>query len=101
MDHVPHPGGFLRTELIEPLGHSETALAEISGVTRPALSALFNDRADFSPEMPIRLEKAFGISMERLIRMQNNFDIAEARKRVESIDVTPYSGKRPQRNLTS
>ena len=72
----------------------------ISESIRAALSALLNERADLSPEMAIRIEKAFGVSMETLMRMQNSFDIAEARKKAEAVNVAPYSG-RPQRNLPS
>lgn len=96
-----HPGGFVKTEVIEPLGLSVTAAADVLGVTRAALSALLNERADLSSEMAIRIEKAFGISMETLMRMQNSFDIAEARKRAAAVNVAPYSGKPPQRKLTS
>ncbi len=85
-----HPGGFVKTELIEPLELSVTAAAQALGVTRPALSALLNERASLSPEMALRLEKAFGVSMETLMRMQNSFDIAEARKRADAIDVKPF-----------
>jgi addiction module HigA family antidote len=88
-----HPGGFVKTEVIEPLGLSVTAAADVLGVTRAALSALLNERADLSPEMAIRIEKAFGVSMDTLMRMQNSFDIAEARKRAGSIEVAPYAGK--------
>lgn len=96
-----HPGGFVKTEVIEPLGLSVTAAADVLGVTRAALSALLNERAHLSPEMAIRIEKAFGVSMETLMRMQNSFDIAEARKKAEAVNVAPYLGKPPQRNLPS
>lgn len=88
-----HPGGFVKTEVIDPLGLSVTAAADVLGVTRAALSALLNERAGLSPEMAIRIEKAFGVSMETLMRMQNSFDIAEARKRAGEIDVAPFVGK--------
>ncbi len=88
-----HPGGFVRAEVIEPLGLSVTAAADVLGVTRAALSALLNERADLSPEMAIRIEKAFGVSMETLMQMQNSFDIAEARARAGDIKVAPYRGK--------
>lgn len=88
-----HPGGFVKTEVVEPLGLSVTAAADALGVTRAALSALLNERADLSPEMAIRIEKAFGVSMETLMRMQNSFDIAEARKRAGGINVAPFNGK--------
>lgn len=79
--------------MIEPLGLSVTAAADVLGVTRAALSALLNERADLSPEMAIRIEKAFGVSMETLMQMQNSFDIAEARARAGDIKVAPYRGK--------
>jgi addiction module HigA family antidote len=88
-----HPGGFVKTEVIEPLGLSVTAAATALGVTRAALSALLNERADLSPEMAIRIEKAFGVSMETLMRMQNSFDIAEARERAGDIKIAPFRGK--------
>jgi addiction module HigA family antidote len=87
-----HPGGFVKTEIIEPFGLSVTKAAEVLGVTRAALSALLNERASLSPEMALRLEKAFGVSMDTLMRMQNSYDIAEARKRETAIVVEPYKG---------
>lgn len=86
----PHPGGFVRSEIVAPLGLSVTDAAKVLGVTRAALSAFFNERSSLSPEMAIRFEKAFGVSMETLMRMQNSFDIARARRREEEIDVVPY-----------
>jgi addiction module HigA family antidote len=67
----------------------------VLGVTRPALSALLNERAQFSPEMALRLEKAFGVSMDTLMRMQNSYDIAQARKREGEIQVAPFKGRPP------
>lgn len=93
MKSPAHPGGFVKAEVIGPLGLSVTAAADVLGVTRAALSALLNERADLSPEMAIRIEKAFGISMETLMRMQNSFDIAEARKKAKAVNVAPYTGK--------
>ena len=85
-----HPGSFLKTEVIEPLGLSVTAAAAVLGVTRPALSTLLNGRSSLSPEMALRVEKAFGVSMETLLRMQTSFDIAAQRLREAEIDVQPY-----------
>jgi len=93
MKAAAHPGGFVKTEVIEPLGLSVTAAADVLGVTRAALSALLNERSALSPEMAIRIEKAFGLPMETLMRMQNSFDIAEARKRAGAINVTPFKGR--------
>lgn len=88
-----HPGGFVKYEIIEPLALSVTDAARVLGVTRPALSALLNERAHLSPEMALRIEKAFGVSMDTLMRMQNSYDIAQARKRESEIEVAPFEGK--------
>lgn len=90
MKNPAHPGGFVRTEIVEPLGLSVTDAARALGVTRPALSALLNERTSLSPEMALRIEKAFGVSMETLMRMQNSFDIANARRREGEIAVARY-----------
>jgi addiction module HigA family antidote len=87
-----HPGGFIKYDILEPLGLSVTAAAVALGVTRAALSALLNERAHLSPEMSLRLEKAFGVPMETLMRMQNSYDIAQARKREGEIKVAPFPG---------
>ena len=93
MKRPAHPGGFVKHEILEPLGLSVTEAARVLGVTRPALSALLNERAALSPEMALRIEKAFGVSMDTLMRMQNSHDIARAREREGEIDVAPYSGR--------
>ncbi|KIZ33738.1 MULTISPECIES: HigA family addiction module antitoxin [Rhodopseudomonas] len=92
MKSPAHPGGFVRHEIIDPLQLSVTDAAKVLGVTRPALSALLNERAALSPEMALRIEKAFGVSMDALMRMQNSFDIAQARKRAGEIKVARYAG---------
>lgn len=86
-----HPGGFIKTEIVAPLGLTVTRAAAVLGVTRPALSALLNERAHLSPEMALRLEKAFGVSMDTLMRMQNSYDIAQIRARAADIQVAPYA----------
>jgi len=88
-----HPGGFIKHEIIEPLGLSVTAAADVLGVTRATLSTLLNERAHLSLEMALRIEKAFGMSMDTLMRMQNSYDIAQTRKREGQIKVTPFKGK--------
>ena len=85
-----HPGGFVKCEILEPLGLSVTHAAQALGVTRAALSRVLNERARVSPEMALRIEKAFGVSMDTLMRMQNSFDIAQTRNRAAEIDVAPY-----------
>lgn len=86
----PHPGRFVRTTIIEPLGLSVKDAAHALGVHRVALSRFINEQASLSPEMAIRLEKAFGANMETLMRMQNDFEIAEARQRQDEIRVARY-----------
>ena len=88
-----HPGGFVKTEIIEPLKLSVTEAARALGVTRPALSALLNERASLSPEMALRIEKAFGVGMDTLMQMQNSYDIAQARQRENAIKVERFPGK--------
>lgn len=88
-----HPGGFIRHEIIEPLGLSVTAAAEVLVVTRATLSTLLNERPRLSPEMALRVEKAFGISMDTLMQMQNSYNIAQTRKRQGDIKVTRFKGK--------
>jgi addiction module HigA family antidote len=88
-----HPGGFLKTEVIEPLGLSVTAAAKVLGVTRPALSALLNERASLSSEMALRVEKAFGVRMDTLLRMQTSYDIAAQRRRGGDVKVKRYNPK--------
>ena len=92
MKSPAHPGGFVKHEIIAPLELSVTDAAKVLGVTRPALSALLNERAALSSEMALRIEKAFGVSMDSLMRMQNSFDIAQARKRAGEIKVARYAG---------
>ncbi|MBB3946059.1 addiction module HigA family antidote [Rhizobium skierniewicense] len=92
-----HPGGFIKSEIIEALELSVTAAAQVLGVTRAALSALLNERSNLSSEMALRIEKAFGVSMDTLMRMQNSFDIAQARKREGDIHVAQF---RPSQSTT-
>src|SRR6195256_319244 len=90
MKYPAHPGGFVKSEIIEALELSVTDAAKVLGVTRPALSALLNERAALSSEMALRIEKAFGVSMDTLMRMQNSYDIAQARRRSGQIKVARF-----------
>ncbi len=83
----PHPGDFIRTEIVKPAGLSVTAAADALRVSRPTLSSLLNGRAALSGEMAIRIEKAFGVKMDTLMRMQSAYDIAQTRKREKQIHV--------------
>ena len=93
MKNPAHPGGFVKSEIVEPLGLSVTDAARVLGVSRPALSALLHEHVRLSSEMAIRIEKAFGVSMATLLRMQNSYDIAQAREQAADIEVAPYSEK--------
>ena len=97
-----HPGQFIRMEILEPLGLNVTEAARVLGVTRAALSALLNGRASLSPDMALRVEKAFGPKMDTLMRMQASYDIAEARDREREIKVKRYVVKpRPSQTALS
>jgi addiction module HigA family antidote len=93
MKNPAHPGGFVKLEIIEPLGLSVTGAALALGITRATLSTFLNERADLSPDMAIRIDKAFGVPMETLMRMQNSYDIAQAHKREGAIKVARYKAK--------
>ena len=75
-----HPGSFIRTEILEPLGLSVTRAAEILDVRRATLFELLNGSAGLSPEMALRLEKAFGVNLDMMLRMQAWYDAAEVRQ---------------------
>jgi addiction module HigA family antidote len=83
----PHPGDFIRTEIIGPSGLSVTAAAAALGISRPTLSSLLNGKANLSGEMALRIEKAFGVKMDTLMRMQSSYDIAQTRKREKQIRI--------------
>lgn len=87
MKNPPHPGISIRTEIIEPAGLTVTAAAGALRVSRPALSSLLNGKADLSGDMALRIEKAFGVKMDTLMRMQGSYDIAQTRKREKLIQV--------------
>ena len=85
-----HPGRFLRSEIIDAHNLSVTEAAKILRVSRPALSSLLNARADLSGDMALRFEKAFGVDMDTLMRMQNSYDIVRTRGREKKIRVERY-----------
>lgn len=74
---LPHPGEFIRTEIIEPAGLSVTAAAKALGVSRAALSRLLSGGAGLSENMARRVEKVFGVKAETLLRMQSAYDDAQ------------------------
>lgn len=85
-----HPGEFIREEVLAELGLSVSEAAEALGVRRATLSDLVNGHAGLSAEMALRIEKAFSISMETLLRMQALFDAHAMRQREAEIDVPRF-----------
>lgn len=85
-----HPGEFLRVEILDELGLSVSRAAAILKVRRATLSDLVNRKAALSPEMALRIEKAFGVSMDTLLRMQAWYDSHAMRRRVRDIKVGRY-----------
>jgi addiction module HigA family antidote len=82
-----HPGPWLKRNVVDHYNVSITYLAERLGVSRPAMSNLLNGKADLSPEMAIRFEKAFGIPADTMLRMQTAHDLADARAHQDEIAV--------------
>src|ERR1700733_3292301 len=91
MKNPPHPGDFIRTEILEPAGLTVTAAAEGLRVSRGTLSSLLNGKAHLPGAPALRIEKAFGVKMDTLMRMQSSHDIAQTRKREKQINVPRVS----------
>ena len=87
MKNPPHPGRSIRSACLEPLGLSVTDGAEVLGVTRQTLNNVINGKSGISPEMAIRISKAFGSTPETWLRMQVAYDLARARKDESKIRV--------------
>jgi addiction module HigA family antidote len=87
MKHPPHPGLSVRHDCLEPLGLSVTEAAKRLGVSRKQLSDVVNGRSGISPEMAIRLDKAFGGGAETWLRLQAAFDLAQAMRHADQIKV--------------
>jgi len=94
MKKPPHPGRIVRQECIEPLGLTVKGAAKRLGVTRQTLNNVVNERAAISPEMAIRLSKAFGSSPEVWLGLQMEYDLAEAEKNAGKIKVQRITGWR-------
>jgi len=88
MKNPPHPGRIVREDCLVPLGLTVTEGARILGVTRQALNNLVNGKSGVSPEMAVRLAKAFGSDAETWLRMQLNYDLAQVRE--DEIQVNRY-----------
>ncbi len=85
-----HPGAFIREEILDELQLPVSKAAEILGVRRATLSDLVNEKAALSPEMALRIEKAFGVNMDLLLRMQVGYDTDYMRRHADQISVQRY-----------
>jgi len=90
MKNPPHPGDLIKSEIIEPLGLSISKAASLLKVRRATLSDLLHGKAALTPEMALRIEKAFGPDMDHLLRMQLAYDVARMRRRASRIAVKRY-----------
>ncbi len=91
MLNPPHPGEVIRELCLDPLGLTVTNAAKGLGVTRKTLSQLLNGHAGISPEMALRLSMGFGGTPESWLQQQSLYDLAQTRKRLESIDVQRFA----------
>jgi addiction module HigA family antidote len=89
MKNPPHPGRSARRDCIEPLGLTITEAADALGVTRQTLNNLVNGKSGISADMAIRLAKAFGGDAETWLRLQMEYDLAQARHHEAEIMVKP------------
>ena len=83
-----HPGAWLKTEIVEAHSVGVAELAAAFGISRQAVSALLNGRANLSADMAIRFEKLFGIDAETMMRMQASYDLARAREADITVDIS-------------
>jgi addiction module HigA family antidote len=90
LKNPPHPGDLIKTEIVEALGLNVSKAAEILQVRRATLSDLLNGKASLTPEMALRIEKAFGPDMDHLLRMQLAYDVARTRERARDISIKRY-----------
>ena len=90
MQNLPHPGGIVKRQCLEPLGLSVTRAARGLGITRQALSELINEHVGVSVEMAVRLSKAFGSTPETWLRMQMAYDLWRAQDKVQEIEVEQF-----------
>lgn len=90
MKNPPHPGDLIRTEVVEALGLNVSKAADILKVRRATLSDLLHGKSALTPEMALRIEKAFGPDMDHLLRMQLAYDVAKTREHAQEIAVERY-----------
>jgi len=95
MHNPPHPGEVIKELCLDPLGPTVTAAAGGLGVARRTLSAVLNGHAGISPDMAIRLSKAFGRSPESWLQLQLQYDLWEAEQRSDAIKVKHFATPAP------
>ena len=93
MKNPSHPGDIVWFGILEPLELSLTDAAAMLGVRRATLSDVVNGKASLSAEMAFRLQKAFGVDANMLLRVQNQYDLAQVRKNSKGIKVKRYTRK--------
>ena len=91
MHNPPHPGEIIRELCLIPLGITVTEAAKALGVSRKSLSELLNGRSGVSPEMAIRLSKAFDTTAESWLTQQMEFDLWKARKKLKNVKIEPLA----------
>lgn len=94
MHNPPHPGEFIKEIYLEPYELSERFLAAKLDVSPSTLNRLLNGQSDVSPEMALRLSKALSRTPESWLALQNNYDLWQARQRldlakVQKLDFAP------------
>jgi addiction module HigA family antidote len=90
MKNPPHPGSLIKTEVIEALGLSVSKAAGLLQVRRATLSDLLNGKSALTPDMALRIEKAFGPEMDHLLRMQLAYDVSMTRQNAKNICIERY-----------
>jgi addiction module HigA family antidote len=90
MKSPSHPGEVFYWSVLEPLGLTVSEAARLLGVRRATLSAVVNARASLSPDLALRMEKAFGPKVDLMLRIQAAHDAAQVRKREKQIKVKRY-----------
>ncbi|HEX9667566.1 MAG TPA: HigA family addiction module antitoxin [Thermodesulfobacteriota bacterium] len=85
-----HPGEFIRRQVLEPLGLTITTAAKVLDVRRATLNDLVNGKSSLSAEMALRMEKAFDVNMDFLLRMQALYDGYCMREKSDSLKVQRY-----------
>jgi antitoxin HigA-1 len=91
MYNPPHPGEVIKELCLQPLDLTVTDAAKGLGISRKTLSALLNGRFGISPEMAIRLSKAFGGSAESWLVQQAQYDLWQVMQKADEIEVKAFA----------